>query len=157
VRSLAALLAGAFGLGGCAAPVVIASAGTSALQAGTSAYINGELDSAQIAPMATVYAAALDALSDLQFPLSSSRMISSRAGINAQEVNGRSIRIELTAKSPVVTKINIRVGLVGDQAVSRLLLAEIQARCPAVPTPSPPDEPPPKPPPPKATPDGPGP
>jgi hypothetical protein len=33
----------------------------------------------------------------------------------------------------VVTKINIRIGVWGDQAISRLLLGEIQARCPAVP------------------------
>lgn len=136
------LVAVTFMLGGCAAPTVIASAGANALQQGTSAFINGELDAAQIASLETVYKAGLDALGDLQFPITSSRLNKSSAGITSKEINGRAIRIELNAKSPIVTKINIRVGILGDQAISRLLLAEIQARCPAIPEPAPQPEPP---------------
>jgi len=115
------------------APTVVATAGFGALQAGTTAFINGELESVQVAPLDTVYAATGQALRELQFIIVSERLGKESAAFHAQEVHGRSITIKLSAKSPVVTKTNIRVGLMGDQVMSRLIQGEIQARCPALP------------------------
>ncbi len=123
-----ALLAAA----GCA-PTVVATAGFGALQAGTAAFINGELEAAQVAPLAAVRKATEEALAELQFEVVSQRHSETSASFHARETHGRSITIELRAKSPVVTKANIRVGLMGDQVMSRLILGEIQARCPAIP------------------------
>lgn len=123
------------------APTVVATAGFGVLQSGTAAFINGELESAQIAPLDIVYECTLKALNDLQFKIVSQRKGAASASIHAQEVHGRSITIKLSAKSPVVTKTNIRVGLMGDQVMSRLIQGEIQARCPAVFEPAPPAPP----------------
>jgi hypothetical protein len=123
-------------LPGCVAPTIIASAGANALQAGTAAFINGELDAAQIAPLEDALAAAVGTLQDLKFGAIHTRRGEHSVTVYAQETNGREVRIILVPRSPLVTKINIRVGLMGDQAISRLLLAEVQARCPAVPEPS---------------------
>jgi hypothetical protein len=115
------------------APTVVATAGFGALQAGAESFINGELESAQFCPLESVRKACTDALAALQFEVVSERHDARSASINATELHGRSIRIKLSAKSPVVTKTNIRVGLMGDQVMSRLIMGEIQARCPATP------------------------
>jgi hypothetical protein len=123
------------------APTVVATAGFGALQAGAESFINGELESAQFCSIETVRKASMEALQALQFKVISERHDERSASINAQELHGRSIRIKLSAKSPVVTKTNVRVGLMGDQVMSRLIMGEIQARCPAAPAADTPEEP----------------
>src|ERR1051326_5718674 len=83
--------------------------------------------------MDTVYKATAEALGEMQFKIISQRKGKTSASFHAQELRGRSITVELLAKSPAVTKTNIRVGLMGDQVMSRLIMGEIQARCPATP------------------------
>ncbi len=129
-RACAVAAAASLLCAGCAAPVVVLTAGASVLQAGATTFINGELESAQVLPMDTVYDASVRAINDLQFKLISQRKDAASASIHAQEVNGRSITISLAAKSPAVTKTNIRVGLMGDQVMSRLIQSEILERCP---------------------------
>jgi hypothetical protein len=114
-------------------PVMVASAGVSALQYGTAAFVNGELEAAHVADLETVYQAALDTVRDLKFREEFVRVTDRTGYIHVRELTGRRIKIFLEARSSIVTKINIRVGVFGDQAISRLLLGEIQARCPAVP------------------------
>ncbi len=121
-------------LGGCAAPIVIASAAVPAVQAGTEAFVRGDLESAQIAPMESIYTAARQTLKDLEFPIVTERMGKNTAFIKAKELGGRPITVELERRSQQVTKTTIRVGVWGDQAISRLLLGEIQARAPAIPS-----------------------
>jgi hypothetical protein len=113
--------------------VVVASAGASALQYGTAAFINGELEAAHVADLPTVYEAALSTIRDLRFKEDYLALNDRTAYLHVREMTGRKIKIFLEARSPAVTKINIRIGVWGDQAISRLLLGEIQARCPAVP------------------------
>ncbi len=129
-RSASIVLSAASILGGasCAAPVVIASAGFGALQTGTEAFIRGELEAAVVHPMEHVFQAAQDAMTALNFPSRGAKMGEANAYVLAKEVQGRKIDINLQMKSKNVTKINIRVGVFGDQAVSRLILAEIQEK-----------------------------
>ena len=129
-------------LGGCAAPIVIASAAIPAVQAGTEAFVRGDLESAQIASMERVYTASLQALTDLKFTIISKRFGKNSASITAKELGGRHIDVSFERRSSEVTKTTIRVGVWGDQAISRLILGEIQARCPAVPSVVPDEEPP---------------
>ena len=119
--------------GGCAAPVVIASAAVPAVQAGTEAFVRGDLESAQIASMETMYAAAESALNDLEFRIVSQRLGTNTAYLKARELGGRPVTVDFERRSPQVTKTTIRVGVWGDQAISRLILGEIQARTPAAP------------------------
>jgi hypothetical protein len=143
LRALAALAA--FGLGGCAAPpIIVASAGVSALQAGSTAYVRGELESADAVPLRAFHAAAMQAMDDLHFPIVDARVATRFAQIRGREIGGRAVRIDLEKKSPMVTKLNIRVGIFGDQAISRLIQQAISARLPEPGTAPPePDEPPP--------------
>lgn len=131
--TLITLLVAAGFLPGCTSPVIIASAGLTAVQTGSSAFIRGELESATVASIRTIYDASLAALADLQLPVEWQVINERNAYIHARESSGRKIKIFLEARSPVVTKINIRVGVWGDQAISRLVLAEIHARSPALP------------------------
>jgi hypothetical protein len=126
-----ACAAGGLLAAGCFAPaVVVASAGLSAFQTGTTAFIRGELEYADAVPMDVMHGAALDALRELRFRVVSERLGRTEAGIVAAEVGGRSIRVVLEAKSVLVTKVNIRVGVFGDQAVSRIIQQAIQAKIP---------------------------
>ena len=84
--------------GPACAPIVVATAGFGVLQSGTAAFINGELESAQIAPLDTVYECTLLALNDLQFKVISQRKGASSASFHAREEHGRSITIDLSAK-----------------------------------------------------------
>jgi hypothetical protein len=47
--------------------------------------------------------------------------------IMAKADGGPEIKVNLKAKSPMITKIEVRVGLMGDAAVSRLVLSRIDA------------------------------
>jgi hypothetical protein len=119
---------------GCAAPLFVTSAGMSALQAGTSAYVGGELESAEVVELHTLYQIIHEVLAEeLAFDIATARAGENHAFIHTREAQGRMIRISLERKSPIVTKINIRVGLLGDQPMSRLVLGAIQSRLPAPP------------------------
>ncbi len=115
-------------LPGCAAPVVVVTAGVSALQVGTAAFINGEIEAAFAKPMPEMFVASEGALNDLKFPIRRSKLDEYNAYVYSNETQRRRIEIDLEKKSDTVTKINIRVGFFGDQAMSRLILATIQAR-----------------------------
>jgi hypothetical protein len=118
-------------IAGCAAPpVIIASAGLTAFQEGSTAFIRGELESADAIPLSILYQAALDSMTDLQFRMVSSNLTPRTGRIQALETGGRSVRIDLEKKSPLVTKLNIRVGVFGDQAVARLIQQSIAKRLP---------------------------
>jgi hypothetical protein len=113
---------------------VIASAAVPAVQAGTEAFVRGDLESAQIATMEQMYIATEQALNDLEFRIISQRLGKNTAYIKAKELGGRPINVDFERRTPQVTKTTIRVGVWGDQAISRLVLGEIQARAPAVPS-----------------------
>ena len=117
-------------LPGCGAPIVIASAGLGALQTGTTAFIRGELESADNYPLEIMHQAARRAINDLQMPIVSERIGRDSGSIIARETEGRAVKIFLERKSPIVTKLNIRVGVWGDQAVSRLVQQSILERLP---------------------------
>lgn len=112
----------------CTAPIIIVTAGASVLQAGSSAFINGELEAAIPKPLPTVYDAADAALRELQFTMGQAKLGDYNGYIYAGETQKRRIEITVEKKSPVVTKVNIRVGLFGDQAISRLILATLQSK-----------------------------
>lgn len=118
---------------GCAAPIVFVSAGLAAAQTGTTAYINGELEGAQIAPLDDMYRVTITTLEELEFKVTMHKLSKNGAYVFAEESTGRSIKVFLERKSPQVTKSNIRIGLFGDQIIARLIMSEINARTPAKP------------------------
>jgi hypothetical protein len=132
------LLIATLGVGGCfAPPIVIASAGLSAFQTGTTAFIRGELEYADAVPLEIMYEAVGKAVDDLQFTRVSERMRPNFASIVVQETGGRAVKIVLERKTPLVTKVKIRVGVFGDQAVARLVQQAAEKQIPADLTPPP--------------------
>lgn len=123
VRPAAALLAVAAlpWLTGC----VVVAAG--AVGAGAVAYVRGELESSLEADLDTAYSAAQRALARLEF----ARIDQRKSGLDAQLVHRTALdkRIEIKLKKVTdrLTKIEIRVGLVGDQELSLTLLEKIRA------------------------------
>ncbi len=118
--------------GGCAAPVLLMSAGAGLNLAslGTVAYIRGELQAAWRVPLEQTHAATLAALGTLELPPTVDKFKSKSAYIAMEDATGREISIRLEAISPAVTKIMIRVGFLGDQAVSTLILRQIDHELP---------------------------
>lgn len=123
LRLAAALLAVAAlpWLTGC----VVVAAG--AVGAGAVAYVRGELESSVEADLDAAYAAAQRALEKLEF----ARIEQRKSGLDAQLVHRTALdkRVEIKLKKITdrLTKIEIRVGIVGDQELSLTLLDKIRA------------------------------
>ncbi len=119
------------------------------LQAGSTAFINGELESAVVKPMQEVFDAADAALRELQFKMGICKLGEINGYLYAYETQHRRIEINISKRSPAVTKVNIRVGVFGDQSISRLIMETMQNKlnprpvAPPLPTPAPPVAPPP--------------
>ncbi|MEM4658467.1 MAG: DUF3568 family protein [Candidatus Methanosuratincola sp.] len=123
---LAFLVLSSIGLGGCAA-VVLGGAAAGA-GAGTVAYIKGELQATEGVPIDRAWSAARGAVEEMKFVVTSEERDAVKGRINALGVDNRKIQISLNRKSESVTQVNIRVGVFGDEAVSRLILERMRAR-----------------------------
>ena len=106
---------------GCVA-VVAGAAG-----AGTMAYIRGELD----APLDTNYhqavTAADRAIKQLQFALVSDRQDALTAVFTARTAEDKKITIKVVKVGDQTSKVEIRVGWMGDERVSLTILDRIKA------------------------------
>lgn len=130
--SAACLLAGAgwtIVACGCAAPAALVTpVGGWAFEATAGAYIKGRLVIAERSRMETAIAATEAALTDLVFPITDRKVKDDTATVFSRTADATSIRVELERLSPLTTKISIRVGMLGDHAISQLIMANIQRR-----------------------------
>lgn len=110
----------------CNPPMVVASAAWGVSQAGTTAYLQGRLESAWKAPAETVAAATRSAFAELDYETSGEEAYGQMVVLRAKEVSGRIIEVTLEKSSSRVTHIQVRVGFWGDQAISRLVLDEME-------------------------------
>jgi hypothetical protein len=94
--------------------------------AGTVAFIRGELDATVSANLPTTTAAVDRALSQLQFVKVNSREDALSAVVNARTAQDKKIAITLNKTADNLTRIRIRVGVFGDESVSRALLDRIK-------------------------------
>lgn len=108
------------GLTGC----VVVAAG--AVGAGAVAYVRGELESSLEASLDEAYAAAQRALTQLEF----AKIEHGRTGVDARLVHrtalDKRVEIKLRKVTERLTKIEIRIGIVGDQELSLTLLDKIR-------------------------------
>lgn len=112
---------------GCLTPFdFAANAGLGIAQAGTSSFIQGTLQSAVDRPMEEVFEAAKRALAKLGYESTREDLTEFYAQLQSSQSDGSSIVIKLKKSSPKVTGVSIRVGLWGDNAVSRLIFIEIE-------------------------------
>jgi hypothetical protein len=106
---------------GCAALVVGGAAG-----AGAVAYVRGELKSLEDVTVAQAWVAAKQAMSDLEFSVTSEEKDAFNGQLIARGASDKKITVNLARKSDVVTEVRIRVGTFGDEAMSRKILETIK-------------------------------
>jgi ABC-type glycerol-3-phosphate transport system substrate-binding protein len=120
---LAALLIALAVLAGCVGLVVGAAAG-----AGAVAYVRGELQAQESAPIGKVLTAAKGAIEDLKLTLISATADDYKGKVRAATAEGTKITIELKHVGKDVTSVHVRVGTLGDETLSRQILDAIEAR-----------------------------
>jgi len=119
----------AIALPGCLTPFdFAANAGLGVAQAGTSSFIQGTLQAAFDKPMEKVVEASRRALADLGYEVTREDAGTHYAQLQGSQFHGSSIVLKLRKSSETVTGLSIRVGLWGDNAVSRLILIEIEKK-----------------------------
>lgn len=107
---------------GCVAVVAGAAAG-----AGTVAYVRGQLTSTLAKNYDAVERAANTALAQLQFVKTEEKKDALVAIINARTAEDRHVEIKISRQTETLTNVRIRVGLFGDEALSRIVLDKINA------------------------------
>lgn len=113
---------------GCAESAIAAagaSAGFGLAQGQAESFISGELKAARLVPLQQAVDATLAAAREAHVQIKKSEPGPYSHYIVAKAEGGPKIKIHLKAKSPMITKIEVRVGFMGDQAVSRLVLSRI--------------------------------
>ncbi len=107
-------------LGGCAVAAVGAAAGA------TYAWVNGELKSTLNAPLPHVIKATRAALADLELVGIETRTDKLKGKVTARMADGTRVVIQVKAIDFKVTEIRIRVGKIGDKAVSEQIYRHIE-------------------------------
>jgi hypothetical protein len=122
-RTLAALLmlAPIAWTTGC---IAVAAAGAGA---GTVAYIRGELEGSLNASVDAADRAANRAAEQLRFAKINEGSDALSRIITLRTAEDKKIEVRLTHTSDTITRVRIRVGLFGDEPLSRLVLEKIQA------------------------------
>lgn len=105
----------------CVAPGMVATAGLSAAQAGVSEFYKGRLKTAWDVELATMFQVVHSALHRLGYKIEGERATGNEWFIGSRELDGTGIEIYLRRSSPKVTMVSIRVGMFGDQPLSRLI------------------------------------
>jgi len=104
---------------GCVAAAVGAGAGAVA-------YIRGDLEATVESPLNVTNRAAGRAISQLEFAKISEKKDALTSNITARTAQDKKVEIILTKVSDTVTKVKIRVGVFGDEAVSMVILDKIK-------------------------------
>ncbi len=114
------LLGGAMvGAQGC----MVAAVGAAA--AGTVAYVRGDLQATDNAPLDKVYKASLAAMEELEIPVISKSKDALSAMITGRDAADKKITISLKASTEDTTELSIRIGLFGSETKSRLIYQKI--------------------------------
>ncbi|GAB1487835.1 hypothetical protein MASR2M8_02760 [Opitutaceae bacterium] len=95
--------------------------------AGTVAYIRGGLEASLSGSHAAVIAATNKAVSDLKFARISESQDALTATIIARTADDKKIEIKVVRVSDTLSKVEIRVGIFGDEFVSISILDRIKA------------------------------
>jgi hypothetical protein len=115
-------------LGGCVESAIAAAgvtAGMSLAQDQATSFIRGELKAARMAPIEDARRAVHAAMSELHLVVLTEREGEHDGYIRGKADGGREIKIFLKADSAVMTRFTVRVGFMGDAAVSKLVMARI--------------------------------
>lgn len=108
---------------GCAAVLL---GGAAAAGAGTILYVKGELQSTDDVSIDKAWRATILAVDDLGFVVTSKEKDAVSARLTALTADNKEVKITLNRKADKVTQIAIRVGTLGDESLSRLILDKIR-------------------------------
>lgn len=104
---------------------VVVAAG--AAGAGAVAYVRGEMTTTIDRDLDAVFRASQQALTKLEFAKVNDHKTGVDAELLARTALDKKVQIELKQVTPTLTKVEIRVGLVGDQDLSLTILETIKA------------------------------
>lgn len=121
LTSLLALIA----LGCLQSGCLLVAAG--AAGAGTVAYIRGELEANVDGRFDAVASAANEAIGDLKFAKINDSKDALTAIVVARTADDKRIEIKVTKVTDAVSKVTIRVGIFGDETISRTILDRIKS------------------------------
>lgn len=121
VFAAALLSVAGLSVSGCLAVAAAGAAGAAAV-----AWVRGELQTTLPASLDKSYAATQEAVRELQFVKVSERKDALLGVIVARNAADKKIEIQLENAAGNVTKIGIRVGVVGDQPLSLAILDKIK-------------------------------
>jgi hypothetical protein len=110
--------------------IVLAVGGAAAAGAGTIAYIKGELTATEEVSLEQAYFAFRKAMSDLEYPITDQAKDAHSAYVKALSAADKTIKLNLEKVAHDVTKVGIRVGVFGNEDISRLLLDKARANFP---------------------------
>jgi hypothetical protein len=96
--------------------------------AGTWAYVKGEIKGTEEASLDKTWTATLAAMKDLEYPVTYKAKDALAAEMKAVNSSGTSIDINLKKLSDSATEIRIRVGIFGDEPLSRTILNKINGQ-----------------------------
>lgn len=108
---------------GCAVVALLAGGGAGA---GTIAYISGELKSTEEASIDSTWQATEKAIQELEFFATSKQKDAISAKLIARGAADKKIVITLKKVAENLTEVKIRVGIFGDESVSRMILDRIK-------------------------------
>ena len=122
------ILAVGIGLGGmlCNGCAVLLVGGAVAAGAGTVVYIKGELQATVDGTMDNVWTASQAALKDLQMPVTSEEKDALNGKLTARAAGDKKVTVRVKKVTGTSTEIGIRVGLWGDEPMSREILDKIK-------------------------------
>jgi hypothetical protein len=124
VRLLAGLFLGAFAVAGSGCLIVAVGAAG----AGTVAYVRGDLQATLDADYGDALKATRAGLDRMQYGVVSERGDALAGEFIARTALDQKVQVRVTKESDKTTKIRIRVGIFGDEEISRALLDAVKAR-----------------------------
>ena len=97
-----------------------------ALGGGSVAYKMGKLQHYLDEPLEDVQKATVQALGKLDWYVVTENTLFSTSNIEAQTIEGKKVKIDIEALTEKTSRISIRIGVVGDEQRSYMLLGAIQ-------------------------------
>ncbi|MBN2019829.1 MAG: DUF3568 family protein [Sedimentisphaerales bacterium] len=95
---------------------------------GTAKYSMGTLESFEAKSIDKVYDAALKAMDELKLPVIQKGVDSMSGKIVGRDVADKKIVVTLSSTTDGMTKVSIKVGLLGDEAKSRLVYEQLKKK-----------------------------
>jgi hypothetical protein len=102
-------------------------ASTAAADAGASAYRDGELQSTQPVSLDRAWDASQEALREMEFPLLTKTRDDAEGLLTARTTSDKRVQIKFRKVAEHTTRISVRVGLSGDELLSRTILRKIRS------------------------------